>query len=134
MKRVALSWITVLLFSMACTKVAPPNEDFLVNRSFAHLFFPTKQECMEAQPEPDFFYNCHQQVDFYDNNVVQLMLTDILWRGTYKIEEDLVILSFEPNFEISDGEVIFRRVEGNKLLRIENQTLWKEVTGGSIWD
>lgn len=105
----------------------------LKNKSFVYLFFETEKECYENQPEPDFFQNCHQQVDFYDENMVELMLTDIIWRGTYHMEGSRVILNFEPNYEIPDGEVVFEVINGSKLLRTDNDTVWKKISGNSIW-
>lgn len=89
---------------------------------------------MENQPEPDFFINCHQQVDFYKDNIVDIMLTDIIWRGTYRIEGNIVILSFEPSYEIPDGEIIFEIINPAKLLHTEHGTVWKKISGNSIWN
>lgn len=88
---------------------------------------------MDAQPDPDFFINCHQQVDFYSENKVEIMLTDIYYRGTYKIMGDLVVLSFEPGPEIPDGEIIFQFLNPAKLYHLEYGTVWKKVSGNSIW-
>ncbi|QED37034.1 hypothetical protein FK178_04615 [Antarcticibacterium arcticum] len=125
--------IAVLLLG-ACTPVPPPfRENILANKTYVYLFFSTEKECMENQPDPDFFINCHQQVDFYKNNIVEIMLTDIIWRGTYKIEGNIVILSFESSYEIPDGEIIFEIINPAKLLLTENGTVWKKVSGNSIW-
>lgn len=118
----------------ACTHVPPPfNENILANKSYVYLFFSTEKECMENQPDPDFFINCHQQVDFYKNSVVEIMMTDIIWSGTYKIEGNTVILTFENSFEIPDGEIIFEIINPSRLLLTENGTVWKKISGNSIW-
>lgn len=88
---------------------------------------------MDAQPEPDFFHNCHQQIDFIKDRKVRIMLTDILWDGTYKIQGDLLILTFEPNFEIPTGEIIFEILNPTLLIKTDDNTLWKKMKGNSIW-
>ncbi|MFO7719804.1 MAG: hypothetical protein R6W85_05110, partial [Gillisia sp.] len=90
-------------------------------------------ECMDAQPEPDFFYNCHQQIDFMKNKKVRIMLTDILWDGTYQVQGDLLILKFTPNFEIPTGEILFEIINPTRLIKTDTNTLWKKMNGNSIW-
>lgn len=127
--------LALLLFSASCTKDSPPEkENILENKSFVYLFFETEKECYENQPEPDFFQNCHQQVDFYEDDIVEIMLTDIIWRGIYEIKDNLVILTFEPNYEIPNGIVIFEKLNGSQLLKVDNNTIWKKMTGDSIWE
>ncbi len=106
----------------------------LKNKSFVYLYFPTLQECLDAQPDPDFFMNCHQQVDFYSGKKVEIMLTDIYWRGTYEIIGHLVVCTFEPNPEIPEGEIVFELLNPAKLLLLENGTVWKKISGKSIWN
>lgn len=106
----------------------------LKNKSFIYLYFPTYEDCLAAQPDPDFFINCHQQVDFYDNNRVDIMLSDIYYRGTYRILGNIVILTFEPGPEIPDGEVIFEILNPTKLLHLEYGTVWKKINGQTIWE
>ena len=112
----------------------PVRENMLVNSSFVYLYFPTLKECMEAQPDPDFWINCHQQVDFYPGNRADIMLTDIYYRGTYRIMGNLVVLTFEPGPEIPDGEIVFQMLNPSKLLYLDNGTVWKKMSGNSIWD
>ncbi len=103
------------------------------NKSFVHLYFETEKECLDAQPEPDFFQNCHQQIDFMKDRKVRIMLTDILWDGTYKIQRDLLILTVEPNFEIPSGEITFEILNPTRLIKTDDSTLWKKMNGNSIW-
>lgn len=128
--------LVLLVFYSSCTKDTPPEEkNLLENNSYAYLFFETEKECMANQPEPDFFHNCHQQIDFYEDNNVEIMLTDILWRGTYKIEDIHVFITLEPNYEIPGGEVVFELINGGaQLLKLDNNTVWKKISGDSIWD
>lgn len=135
MKRKLLFGFVVLLFTVSCSKDdEPPKQIILENQIFVHLFFDSEEECIAAQPEPDFWINCHQELDFIEDNKVIVMLTDILWNGTYSIEKDLLILNLEPNYEIPSGEIKFKILNSLNLVRIEDNTLWKKVSGDSIWN
>lgn len=126
-------FLLVLMLITACSQVGP-RENMLQNKTFVHLYFETEEECMAAQPEPDFFYNCHQQVDFMKNKKVRIMLTDILWDGVYKTKGNLIILTFEPNFEIPTGEILFEIISPNRLIKTDDNTVWKKMNGNSIWN
>lgn len=135
MKTKSLILLCILWTAAGCTKNGlPQNANMFQNKSFVNLLVKTEQECMESQTEPDFFHNCHQQVDFKKNNEVHLMLTDIYWQGKYRIEGDMLILSFEPNHEIPDGEIRFDILHPNLLLKSDDQSMWKKLKGKSIWD
>lgn len=130
-----ITFVFIILFMNSCFQDKVSGRDnMLKNKTYVHLFFETEKECMEAQPDPDFFLNCHQQVDFYEDNVVDIMLSDIMWRGIYSIEGNEVILNFEPSYEIPDGEIRFEILPANKLLHIKHGTVWKKVNGNSIWN
>lgn len=127
--------LAFLFLTTACSRVAPPAKDnMLKNKSFVYLFFSTEKECLKNQPEDDFFMNCHQQVDFYPNNNVEIMLTDIVWRGKYETQGNTVILTFEPNHEIPDGEILFEMLNPAKIIKTDNGTVWKKISGNSIWN
>lgn len=123
----------ILIFTSCNNAEAPSRENAFQNKTFVHLFFETEQECLEAQPEPDFFYNCHQQVNFLKDNQVELMLSDIIWLGEYHIERNLLILEFEPNFEIPDGTITFQILRSSELRKLDDNTHWEKMTGNSIW-
>ncbi len=126
---------SVIMLLISCSKNdIPVRENMLINKSFVYLYYPNIQDCMDSQTDPDFFINCHQQVDFYSGKRVEIMLTDIYYRGTYKIMGDLIVLTFEPGPEIPDGEIIFQMLNPAKLLHSESGTVWKKVSGNSIWD
>ncbi|HSI71253.1 MAG TPA: hypothetical protein VK941_13540 [Gillisia sp.] len=130
--------LAFLLLTTACSRVTPPaKENMLKNKSFVYLFVSTEKECLESQPEPGFFYNCHQQVDFYKDNNVEIMLTDIIYRGKYEMQGNTVILTFEPAPEIPNGVFLFEVLNGAKLLElnheIEQEKVWTKISGNSIW-
>ncbi|HZJ37339.1 MAG TPA: hypothetical protein VFD29_12030 [Gillisia sp.] len=119
----------------ACSQVGiTGRENSFKNKTFVHPYFETEKECIASQPEPDFFYNCHQQLDFLKDKKVQIMLSDILWNGEYKLEGNTIILTFEPNSEIPDAEIIFEILNPSKLLKTDDQTIWKKMNGNSIWN
>lgn len=123
----------LILFSTACNQMsAPGKEKQFENKSYVNLFFPTEKECMDSQP-PDFFINCHQQVDFYENNRAEIMLSDIIWIGTYYVENKILTIEFDSNFEVPDGEIKFLILNNNALMRISDNTVWKKIKGNSIW-
>lgn len=126
--------VIMLVLHSGCSRVeSGAAENKYKNQTFIHLYFETEEDCLAAQP-PDFFINCHQQVDFLDNNRVHLMLSDIIWEGEYSVERRMIILSFEPNFEIPTGEVYFQEVNGSTLIKVDDNTQWKKMRGNSIWD
>lgn len=134
MKGKITTLIILILFSTACNQMSSPGkEKQFENKSYVHVFFPTEEECMDSQP-PDFFINCHQQVDFYENNRAEIMLSDIIWVGTYYVENKILTIEFEPNFEVPKGEIKFAILNNNTLKRISDQTTWKKLRGGSIWN
>jgi len=135
MKPKSLIFLVILIVVSACSQVAVTGrENIFKNKTFVHLYFETEEECIASQPEPDFFYNCNQQLDFLKDKKVQIMLTDILWIGEYKLEGDTIILTFEPNSEIPDGEIIFEIINPTKLLKSDDHTIWKKMNGNSIWN
>lgn len=135
MKPKSTIFLLILIVFSACSKnTITGRENIFKNKTFVHLYFETEEECIASQPEPDFFYNCHQQLDFLEDKKVQIMLTDILWIGEYKLEGDTIILTFEPNYEIPNGEIIFEILNPTKLLKTEDHTIWKKMNGNSIYN
>ena len=124
----------VLISITSCNKLsAPGQEKQFEGKSYVQLFFNSEEECMNAQP-PDFFINCHQQVDFLKNNEVEIMLSDIIWRGTYEVINKKIIISMEPNFEVPSGEIIFLVKNNTLLIKSNDKTEWRKMKGNSIWN
>lgn len=124
-----------ILMVLSCTNVPlPAKENIFKNKVFVHLYFSTEKECIEAQPDPDFFINCHQQLDFLGNNEVHIMLTDIIYIGTYEVSGKYLIVYVENSPEIPEGEIIFEIVNPTKLIKLDDKTMWKKVSGNSIWN
>ena len=131
-----ITYIVLLLFliSTSCNKLSSPGkEKQFEDKSYVRLFFNSEKECMEAQP-PDFFINCHQQVDFLENNEAEIMISDIIWRGTYEVINKKIIISMEPNFEIPSGEIVFEIRNNTLLIKADDRTEWRKMKGNSIWN
>lgn len=134
MKNIVINCCIIMLLGSCSPHAIPVKENMLKNKSFVYLYYPTLKDCMDAQPDPDFFINCHQQVDFYPDNKAEIMLSDIYYRGTYRIMGNLIVLTFEPSHEIPEGEIIFEMLNPAKLLHLEQGTVWKKISGKSIWN
>ncbi len=131
-KNISLIFLIVLL-TVSCNPIMSPGiENKFQNKTFIHLFYQDEEECMDSQP-PDFFYNCHAQIDFLKNNRVEILLTDIIWIGEYTVEGKEMILIFEPNYEIPEGILIFEIINSSTLRNLKNDTIWKKMKGNSIW-
>ena len=126
-------FLYILLVISSCS-TDRTEKDLYKNNSYVHLFFETEEECIASQPEPDFFYNCYQQLDFLDDKKVQILLSDILWTGEYRLEKDKLVLTFTPNNEIPNGQIIFEILNNSKLLKLDDQSIWKKINGNSIYD
>lgn len=133
MKKIITYSIIIMILGSCSHNAVPVKENMLKNKSFVYLYYPTLKECLNAQPDPDVFQNCHQQVDFYADKKVEIMFSDIYYRGTYKILGDLVVLTFEPSHEIPKGEIVFEMLNPAKLLFLKEGTVWKKMSGGDIW-
>ncbi|HEY9185663.1 MAG TPA: hypothetical protein VIM94_10080 [Salegentibacter sp.] len=135
MKEKIIYIVLIILLSLtACNKLSGPGQEKqFEGKSYVRLFFNSEEECLDAQP-PDFFINCHQQVDFLKNNDAEIMVSDIIWRGTYEVINKKIILSMEPNFEIPSGEVIFEVKNNTLLIKTDDKTEWRKMKGNSIWN
>ena len=126
--------LILLLSFTSCNRLsAPGQEKQFEDKSYVRLFFNSEKECMDAQP-PDFFINCHQQVDFLKNNEVEIMLTDVIWRGAYEVVNEKIIISMESNFEVPSGEIIFEVKNNTLLIKADDKTEWRKMKGNSIWN
>ena len=135
MKTKILLFFLLVTIAGACSKIPPPVKNHILkNQTYVYLFFETEEECLENQPDPDFFINCFQQVDFLENNEVRLILTDIIHNGIYKVESNNIIITLEPNYEVPNGVLIFEFLNPNLIYNLENNTYWKRVRGNSVWN
>jgi hypothetical protein len=122
----------LLLFN--CSKDDNSGRKDLVGKTFDHLFFNTEQECIDAQTDPSFFINCHQELTILDLENAEIILTDIVYSAKYRVQNNqLIILSNPTTFEFQD-DLIFDIVDSNTLRLLTNQTIWNERIGETVWD
>ena len=91
MKKYFLLSITGMIL-LSCSNDDDFNKLLFIGKTFDYLYFETEQECIDAQPDPDFFINCHQELSFIDNKKVEIMFTDIIRSTTYTIEASKIVL------------------------------------------
>lgn len=125
-------------FILGLTLLSCSNDDMgafnFEGQTFIHSFFDTEQECLEAQPTPDFFINCHQELRILDSNRAEIMLTDILYSVTYIIENNtLMLLPSESPYEF-DENLTFEIIDNKTLKSIDFNSTWKLMEGNSIWN
>ncbi|CAM4026731.1 hypothetical protein [Gillisia hiemivivida] len=124
------------LFLMAsfCERNDLPKDKVSVeNETFIYLYFKTEQDCLDAQTT-DFFINCHSEIKFLENGLAEITLTDIIWRGEYTVKKKNIIVTFEDNLEVPEGTLVFQIINKSKIKRLDDDTIWKKMTGDSIWD
>ena len=102
-------------------------------KTFNHLFFETEQECIESQPNPDYFSNCGQQLTFIDDTQATIILTDIVNAVTYSVDKNMIVITPTSGSEFSD-DIVFEIIGPGTLMQVDNDSIWKEQLGDSIWD
>lgn len=77
-------------------------------QKFVNLLFPDQASCTQFQQSTGgMVFNCHQSIEFKENNVVDMMVTDILNRGSYKQAGDIIMISFEGPNDVQWTRVLF---------------------------
>jgi len=126
--------VSLFLLASFCEREEDPKKNLeFENETFILLHFKNEQQCLDAQPS-DFFINCHSELTFLENNQVEIILTDIIWRGDYQIIKKNIILNFQNNPEIPEGTIVFQIINNSKLKKVDDKTIWNRKTGESIWD
>ena len=106
----------------------------LIGKTFDHLFFETEQECIDAQSDPDFFINCHQELSINDNENAEIILTDIIYSVKYSVENDkLIIHSNATTFEFQN-DLTFELINITSLKLLSNNSTWNERVGNTLWN
>lgn len=132
-KYLILTFLGLVLLSCSDDDDDLNRHDF-VGKTFDHLFFETEQECLDAQPDPDFFMNCHQQLDFLDEEKAEIMLSDIIYSTTYSVDNNrITVYSTEDTYEFRE-DLVFKIINPSTLKLTRDDTIWKEREGDSPWD
>ena len=121
---------------ISCSNTDRFNEDNgskseLAGKTYDYLLFESEQECINAQPDPDFFLNCHREIHFVDDRNAQIMLTDMVIPVQYTVEENNVVINFSTD---QSSTLTFEKVTHSSLKLLNDDSIWKERTGESIWD
>lgn len=131
------NYFLFLLFGMTflnCSNDDNSLQSELIGKTFDHVFFETEQECIDAQSDPDFFINCHQELSINDNENATIILTDNMYSVKYSIEnEKLIIHSNSTTFEFQN-DLTFELINMTSLKLLSNNTTWNERIGNTLWN
>lgn len=119
----------VVLLVSGCDTFAPGRTHFAEPRLYAHDFFASFEECEAAQPDPGFWINCSQTAAFCPGGRVELMLTDIVHRGTYRVEGRRVTLRFTDNPEVESRVVFSLSPDEQSMDHHPSGTRWTRKRG-----
>ncbi len=133
-KRYFVSFIIVLLL-FGCSN----DDDFiqqiqLSGKTFDHLLFDTEQKCIDAQPDPNFFINCHQEISFIDKTNATIIFTDIVYPVTYRIDSNVITINSDIENDGFLNSLVFEIISSSSIRLLDNDTIWNERKGDSIWD
>lgn len=107
-----------------CEIFAPDPSHFSEPRYYTYDFFESYAECEAAQPYSDFWINCSQTAAFCPSGRVDLMLTDIMHRGSYTVVGRRLALRFPPNPEVESRVVFLLSADEQSLSIQPSGTLW----------
>jgi hypothetical protein len=139
--RSALS-ASLFLLAAGCDALVPGGGRFDETRLYTFDFFESYEACEAAQPDPNFWINCSQMVTFCPGGQAEVMVTDIVHLGTYRLANRTLRITLPENPELNrvmrfrlsgDGEeiteedsgVVFRRKYGEELTYAEQSCSWK---------
>ncbi|WP_375562673.1 hypothetical protein ACE193_09085 [Bernardetia sp. OM2101] len=120
-----LLFLIIGTFLFSCSDDDSVKKNELIGKTFDHLWFETEQECLDAQPDPDFFINCHQEIRFVDEKKAFIMLTDIMYSVDYTVDDSKIIIS---------ENIVFEIINASSIKEVNDGTIWNERKGNSIWD
>lgn len=125
---------TLGILFLNCSDDDNSQQSELIGKTFDYLFFETEQECIDAQPDPSFFINCHQELSIDDHENGEIMLTDIMYSVKYRVKNDkLIIYPNETTFEFQNN-ITFEIINTSSLKLLSINTIWNERTGSALWD
>ena len=95
------------------------SENFVGNK-YAHILFETREEC-ESSWEM-YFMNCAQTLEVINESQVEIMLTDIIYRANFYIENEKLIIQSSPDTYEFPQDLIFHISEDGNLKL--DETIW----------
>ena len=133
MKKYFLLSVLGILF-LSCSSDDNSEQSELIGKTFDYLLFETEQECIDAQLDPNFFINCHQELSINDDENAEIILTDINYSVKYSIENGkLIIHSNTTTFEFQN-DMTFEIINTTSLKLLSNNTIWNERIGNTLWN
>ena len=128
MKKYSLLAVMIAFFS--CSKDNDASDSALAGKTFDHLLFETQQQCLAAQTNPDFFINCHEEIEFTGDDSAVIMLQDILYNVDYTLDGNKIIVSFPGD---PSATLTFEKTNNASLKLLGDGTVWNKRIGNSIW-
>jgi hypothetical protein len=123
--------LTVILLFLAisgCKKEDKGHD--LTGQRFIHLLTATEQQCQVLFTT--YGVNCFQEISFTSRHEVNIMLTDIVWKGTYWFGDNMLHLQFGPNLMSQRGKIDMEFLNPNMLKGLDRT--WKRYKGPTTWD
>jgi len=103
----------ILLTGCSKDECSDGLEKSLVGNKYAHLLFETREEC-EASWEL-YFMNCAQTIEVLNETQVEIMLTDILYRADFYVENGKFVVKSSPDTYEFSQDLIFDIAENGNL-------------------
>lgn len=119
---------------LSCTKDDDMQHSELIGKTFDHLFYATEQDCLNAQPDPNSFINCHQELSINDNENAVIILTDIIYAVKYSMEKGKLIIHANAKTVEFHNDLTFELIHTSSLKLLSNNSIWNERVGDSLWD
>ncbi len=126
-------YILLLVLFLGCSSDSTFTDSDLIGKTFDHLFFSTLKECRAAQPDPNFFINCHQELEILNQKELTIVLTDIVNQTEYQLRGNLLIIKASNTTEFAN-DLVFEILDEQTLRRSGANTIWNERLGASPWD
>jgi len=127
--------LTILgILILSCSNDDNSQQSEFVGKTFDHLHFETEQDCINAQSNPNFFINCHQELSFIDSEKANIILTDIMYSVNYTVENDKIIIHAHSRTFEFQNDIIFEVIDNASLKFTAYNSFWNERIGNSIWN
>ena len=93
------------------------------NRTYVHWLASSQDECDQLN---DQGINCFQMLEFFPNGEVEVMLTDIVHRGNYVIENrSRIVITLQPNPE-TPSKLLYTVIDdGQRLVDDLTDSFWE---------
>lgn len=123
-------FILILISIFSCSKESKAGSGF-AGKTYVYRLFENEQECIDAQPDPDFFLNCHRELNFIDDENAEIMFTDITMAVKYTIDANRITINFSTD---ESSSLIFEIIDNSSLKLLNDDIIWSKKIGDSIWN